>query len=393
MSTAPADINAIAQEGLRALQAGDHEGARQRFERLVPTGRMNAAMWLCLALARQKTGDAAGCGAAADEVLAREPRNLRALIFKGDVLSGQGDSRGASAFYGAALRAAPEAGTLPADLSADLVRVEAESRRIAGALEAGLREALAKAGIADPDRAGRVGETLDLLLGRKQLYFQQPKAFYFPGLPQKQFYDRGDFPWMDRVEAATDAIRGELRAILEGENAFAPYVEAGADRPGNDYEGMLGNADWSACFLWKNGTRVDDHADRCPQTLAALADAPLCTMEGRTPSILFSLLTPGAHIPPHTGMMNSRLICHLPLIVPPGCTFRVGNALRDWREGSAWAFDDTIEHEAWNRSNQTRVVLIWEIWRPELNAEERLGVATIFAALDAAGGGATDLSI
>jgi aspartyl/asparaginyl beta-hydroxylase (cupin superfamily) len=104
------------------------------------------------------------------------------------------------------------------------------------------------------------------------------------------------------------------------------------------------------------------------------------------PSILFSVLRPGAHIPAHNGFVNTRLICHLPLVVPPGCAFRVGNETREWVEGKAWLFDDTIEHEAWNRSGETRVVLLFEVWRPELGEEERRLVAAMFEAIDAQGG-------
>ena len=127
---------------------------------------------------------------------------------------------------------------------------------------------------------------------------------------------------------------------------------------------------------------MEGNAARCPRTLAALADAPLCRIPRRTPSILFSLLRPGARIPPHHGMINTRLICHLPLIVPPGCGFRVGNETRSWEEGRAWVFDDSIEHEAWNGSGQTRVILLFDVWRPELSPGERESVAAMFEAID-----------
>src|SRR6185369_7390651 len=92
-------------------------------------------------------------------------------------------------------------------------------------------------------------------------------------------------------------------------------------------------------------------------------------------------------LPAHHGLVNTRLICHLPLLVPAQCTFRVGNELRDWQKGKAWLFDDTIEHEAWNRSDQTRVILLFDVWRPELAQEERDLVVSLFEAIDAHGGG------
>lgn len=85
-------------------------------------------------------------------------------------------------------------------------------------------------------------------------------------------------------------------------------------------------------------------------------------------------------------MTNTRLIGHLPLIVPPDCGFRVGNDTRQWQEGKAWLFDDSIEHEAWNGSDRPRVVLLFDIWRPELSAEERESVAALFEAVDEFGG-------
>ena len=93
---------------------------------------------------------------------------------------------------------------------------------------------------------------------------------------------------------------------------------------------------------------------------------------------MFSLLRAGARIMPHTGMFNTRLICHLPILVPPDCGFRVGNDTRRWEEGKLLIFDDSIEHEAWNNSGEDRVVLIFDIWRPELTEQERHEVAMLF---------------
>ncbi|MCR5877476.1 aspartyl/asparaginyl beta-hydroxylase domain-containing protein [Phenylobacterium sp. J367] len=151
---------------------------------------------------------------------------------------------------------------------------------------------------------------------------------------------------------------------------------------------MLGNPSWSAFYLWKAGAPVPENVARFPKTMAALEDAPLCRIPGRTPSILFSLLRPGAHIAPHHGFMNARYICHLPLIVPEGCAMRVGGETRAWDEGRACVFDDSIEHEAWNRNpDKLRVVMIFDIWRPELSAEERELVGSVLQAVDSFGGG------
>ena len=159
----------------------------------------------------------------------------------------------------------------------------------------------------------------------------------FPALPQIQFYANEQFPWLASVEAATDAIRAELLEVMQDPTAFSPYVTGHANRPRNDQQGMLNNPAWSAFYLWKNGEPVAGNAERCPRTLEALRDVPLAMVPNRSPSILFSLLKPGAHIPPHNGLVNTRLICHLPLVVPGRSRFRVGNETREWVEGRALA--------------------------------------------------------
>jgi len=297
-----------------------------------------------------------------------------------------GDACAASSFYRAAVGIAPPADQLPADLRSELARAEAMCGRYAAQFSAYLRERLVARGLVERRSTGRFRDSLDILAGGKTIYFQEPRQYFFPGLPQIQFYDRDDFPWLDKVEAATADIRGELIEILKQESAFKPYVEGNPNLPQTDPQGMLNNPEWSAFYLWKNGAIVPENAARCPKTLSALADVPLALVPGRSPSILYSLLRPGARIPPHTGEVNTRLICHLPLIVPPDCSFRVGNDTRVTVEGRAWVFDDTIEHEAWNGSDRTRVILLFEIWRPELTLEERALVSAMFEAIDAYGG-------
>ncbi|CAN1488456.1 Aspartyl/asparaginy/proline hydroxylase [Caulobacteraceae bacterium] len=386
----PVDARALVQQAIEALRKGDPATGRDRFQQVIASGVADASVWLGLALALRGTNDKEGSLVAIEQALKLEPRNIRARVMKADHYAEMGDARAASAFYASVVRAAPPPEQLPPELRNEVARAEVMSRRYAADYEVFLRDRLSGLAFAD-DSA--FAQSLDLMLGKKQIYLQQPKHFYFPGLPQTQFYDRAQFPWLDAVEAATDAIRAELLEVMKDHAAFTPYLESRADRPFQDVHGMLDNPDWSAFYLWKNGEPVADNIARCPNTMAALAGAPLARIKGRTPSVLFSLLRPGAVIPPHHGFVNTRLICHLPLIVPDGCAFRVGNDTRPWREGKAWLFDDTIEHEAWNRSSETRVILLFDVWRPELSDEERALVATMFEAIDAYGGGGGEWSV
>jgi aspartate beta-hydroxylase len=386
MRNQPLDPRKLAQTGMEALQRGDATHAKSCFQQLVEGKVADASIYLALAYACRSSGDSVSAGVAVDGALKLEPRNLRALLFKADLVSEGGDGRAASAFYLAAVKAASELDTLPADLRQAVERAQAVCDQHAGNLETMLREALDVQGVlvAAEDR---FSQSLDILFGRKKAFFQEPRYYFFPGLPQIQFYDRQMFPWLDKVEAMTADIRAELVEILREQSAFKPYVQGDPARPQKDQAGMANNPDWSAFYLWKDGTIVAENAARCPKTMEAISEVPLAKAKGRTPSILFSMLRPGARIPPHNGFVNTRLICHLPLIVPPECGFRVGNETREWKEGKAWLFDDTIEHEAWNLSSQTRVILLFDVWRPELSIEERRQVTALLESVDQIGGG------
>ena len=352
-----------ASAGATALQKGDPSKARELF-------------------AQAAADDIV---AALDRLLAVEPRNILALIRRADCFAATGDTRSASAFYLMAIRSAPPAGA-SREAAQELARARQTCDRYATEYADYLKRSLAAKGFDEEHSSPRFAQSVDIVLGRKQIYLQEPKYYYFPGLPQIQFYEREQFPWLDDVEAATDDVRAELMGVLDEPGAFAPYVQGHANRPRTEQMGMLNNPAWSAFYLWKNGEVVPENAARCPQTMQALRNAPLARVRNRSPSILFSLLRPGAHIPPHNGLINTRLICHLPVIVPGNCRFRVGNDQRQWAKGKAWAFDDTIEHEAWNGSQETRVILLFDIWRPELTEQERSAVIALFEAIDAHSG-------
>jgi aspartyl/asparaginyl beta-hydroxylase (cupin superfamily) len=170
--------------------------------------------------------------------------------------------------------------------------------------------------------------------------------------------------------------------LLETREGFRPYLVNAPGRPRTEFHGLTDNPDWSTLYLWENGEPVTDHIARCPRTFDAIRQLPLCDIAPRAPTIMFSLLRAGARIPAHTGIINARLICHLPLVVPPGCGFRVGNEMREWEVGKLLIFDDTIEHEAWNESDEDRVVLIFDIWRPEVSEADRAALQAVFAGID-----------
>jgi aspartyl/asparaginyl beta-hydroxylase (cupin superfamily) len=228
----------------------------------------------------------------------------------------------------------------------------------------------------------RLTHSLEMLKGSREIYPQQPKVFYYPYLAQRQFFEREEFDWVPEIEAAAPAIREELLGLLGKGAEFRPYVEDEPNRPRREFHHLNNDPSWSALYLWRDSEIVSAVAERCPRTMDALSKVPLTHIGKRTPSALFSRLQPGAHIPAHNGMLNCRLICHLPLIVPKGCWLRVGNETREWEEGKTLIFDDSIEHEARNPSGELRIILLFDVWRPELTQTEREAISTIFDAID-----------
>ncbi len=367
-----------------AIQRKDASGAIAELDGLIATDDP-ATPWIIIAQAKSMLGDTAGEEEALHRQLENEPRNILALLRVGDLKRGSGDDRAALSFYQYALQAAGQDSALAPQLRPLLEQARGHVAATQAKFTGHLEEALGRTGIA----GGRVGAAVDMLLGRKQLYLQQPSSFYFPGLPQRQFFERDEFAWVSDLEAAFPAMQAELIAALSENDTFDPYVVATSHRP-RPTNALINNASWGARYFWKNGEKVSAQAEQCPATIAALSHAPMPIIRERSPMALWSMLKPGTHIEPHHGLLNTRLICHLPLIVPSDCALRVGNEVRVWEEGKLLIFDDSFEHEAWNRSLNTRVVLLFEIWRPEITPTEQEALTTIFETISSYQGVAED---
>lgn len=364
------------------LRSGDAGGARSQFQAMIDSGGATASAWFGLALAQRALGDEPAMHAAIDRALAIEPGELRALLLKSDSLASAGQIRQALTYYGYIVKLYPDASRYPEAIGREILRAHQAHAKLTKDVFARMQEGVATAGFRPGRSSSRFAQSLAMLSGEAKRYEQEPRSYYFPELPTIGFYDRAQFPWMDQVEAETDAIRGELQALLAGPNAFAPYIEAEENQPTDTSHPLLNSDQWTASYLIRNGEIMHDIADRCPHAMKAISAAPLEEIEGRAPYVLFSKLTPGAWIRPHTGFLNTRLVCHLPIIVPDGCWFRVGHEVRKWEEGKCFAFNDTIEHEARNEGQGVRTVLIFNIWRPELTEEERGLVAALMRSID-----------
>ncbi len=366
----------IAQAMTLARQ-GDRAAARRM---LLPLANDSADAATVLAWIERDSGDEPAERAALVTALRADSRHLGALLARGDLERRGGDDRAAARFFRTALNVAnatpPPQSYHPALRDAQQF-VAAAQQRFAETLSQTLRQT----GLDDGNAPPRVGQAIDLLLGRRELYQQQPSMFFFPGVAQRPFFERGEFAWASAVEAATDAIRAELQAMLAERDGFTPYVVADPASPAPANH-LLGDPDWGALHLMEGGRPHPANAARFPAAMAALAHAPQPAIGTRSPMALFSRLRPGTHIKPHHGVFNTRLICHLPLIVPDGCAIRVGAETRSWREGELLILDDSFEHEAWNRGASDRVVMLFEIWRPDIDADERAAITVLLGAVE-----------
>jgi aspartate beta-hydroxylase len=374
------DPRLVAEQGMRALSQGDAVLAAAIFSKLYESGQADQSVHYAMAVALQRQSKFTEALAFVDQALPAQSDDFLLLLLKADLMQATADERGAAAFYLAATRVVEkqDAAKWPDAVKNEAARARAMCGQYANRIEARIDTHLT----AEQKNSPRIKEALSILMGYALPHVQAPRFFYFPGLAAQPFLDKAAFPWVSALEAATDEIVAELQLILRDHRAFSPYLASSAERPYSANNPMIDNPDWSAFYLWKNGVLQDENARRCPATISALADVPLTQIANRSPTVLFSLLRPGAHIPAHNGLINTRLIVHLPLIIPGQCRLRVGNVTREWQRGRVWLFDDTIEHEAWNDSKETRVILILEVDRPDISHEEHAAIRNIFAAMD-----------
>ncbi|MEH8018079.1 aspartyl/asparaginyl beta-hydroxylase domain-containing protein [Rheinheimera muenzenbergensis] len=201
---------------------------------------------------------------------------------------------------------------------------------------------------------------------------QAPTFLYIPDLPVAPVFDRSLLPFAEQYESAFNDIKSEMQAVLGSKDKFSPFQQ---EQHGNS---LTAGGDWDAYFFHRHGETYQQHHQQCAKTSAALAELPLVHIAAHAPEVCFSLMTPGAHILPHRGVTNSRAVLHFALQVPPQCRLNLCDIGElQWQEGKIFAFDDTYLHEAWNRSQQQRIVLLADIWNPYLEMEEQIAITQL----------------
>lgn len=376
---------ALVSEAEGAIGRGDLGRAVMLLTLAAEASPQDGGLWMKVAALRRATGDPAAALDAVHRALATSPLDFTMLLMRASLLQRVG-SPDAPQAWGNALAQKP-VGQLPPQLAAAVAEGETYHSDWLQKREANLKVRLAPVEAqADENERRRIERFRSNVLGRTKVFHSTPTHFHYPELTEREFHPRHLFPWLERLEAATEVIAQELGAVMAAKRAeLVPYIQYDEHMPLAQWKALNRNPEWTAIHLLQNGKRIEANAPHCPRTLELLRDCEQPDIPGSGPNAMFSLLAAGTAIPPHVGVNNARLVCHLPLIVPAGSWFRVGAETRYWERGEAFVFDDTIEHEALNPSEELRIVFIFDTWHPDLSPTERAAVATLIGQESAAG--------
>ena len=389
-------------DALLAFDPGNVESLTLRAAALMADDKPDAAVDLLLAAASVDAsprilGSLAMCQVAAGDltaaidsfraVLVERPEDFVCRLAFAESLENLGKTDEALPEYFRAVNAAQRQGRWLSDASTGPAMRERVKRAMDviddGRLELFERALQPHIDAYGPDSMARVGKALQDYLGAHAEPArdprQRPKFFWMPGVPAMPFFDAGQFAWYPMLQAATPAIQEELMEVLEGPSELEPFLQIDSRYVEEDYlAGDAQSRSWDAYFFYRHGKHFDDACATCPNTSNILAQLPLTQIADHAPEVLFSVLAPQTHIKPHYGVTNTRVVTHLPLMIPRGdCRLVVGGVEHPWQEGRCVTFDDTFLHEAWNRTDQRRVVLILDTWNPYLTAEECIALKAL----------------
>ena len=373
------DTTLVAKADL-AIAAGDLPRAVELLSQATADGEGDPAILLKLAGIQRAAGRTKDALTTVNRALSISPRDFMALLMRASLMD-RLDPAAAAEAWSHALAQQP-AGELPPQVAGAIARGKASVEAWRDARYSKMKAAMAEAeSTAGPELQQRFERFRTNALNITRTYHSEPTRFHYPGLVEREFYPATFFPWLESLEAATDDIAAELDAVMAAERReLVPYIQYDEHVPLDQWKPLNHSLDWAAIHLLQNGKVVEANARHCPRTMEILQGCDQPRVAGASPNAMFSMLAPQTGIPPHVGVNNARLVCHLPLVVPEGCWFRVGAETRYWKRGEALVFDDTIEHEAFNPSDQLRVVLIFDVWHPELTPVERDAVAALIEA-------------
>lgn len=385
----PGNVEALNVLGLAALRTGNLARAMDLLERAKTVAPQDPTTRHHLGRAYEAASDLPKAAEAQEAAVRLEPAFFVARLYLATCFDQLGQRERALVQYKRALDDAQRQGrwlnpattppALRATVTQAVVALRNGRRQLFNTLFAPLRERYG------PDSMRRVERCVRIYLSEEPPVYpdprQRPTFLLFPGLPTSPYFDLEPLDWVDALQGQMPAIRAELEQLLPSPTGRERVLLTDAQEAESLRGGLEVPPSWNGYYFYRHGERRDDNCRSCPATSAALDALPLSRVREHGPEVLFSVFTAGTHLLPHRGVTNTRVVGHLPLIVPEKCALSVGGEIHEWRAGRVVVFDDTYEHEAWNRSAQTRVVLIFDTWNPYLTAAERAAVTDLVAAI------------
>ena len=388
LETVPDHVEALNVLAMSAMRRGQPRRALELLQRAVQSDSQDALSRHHLGRALDAAGDAAAALAAHESAVRLRPDFSVGRLYWAEALERAQHLDQAVIQYVRALEDAQKAGRwLSPDTTPPVLRPLIEH----AVVMVRQHRNLAFSRLFEPLVHRFGGDSLTRIAQTLRIYFKQetavssdprqcPTFLFMPGLPATPYFDRALFPWIEDFEHETANIQTELRTVMpRPEGSERVFTSEALEK--ENLRGSGAPPSWTGYYFYRHGERRDDNCTACPATARALDPLPLSRVRGHGPEVLFSVFTPGTHLLPHRGVTNTRVVGHLPLIIPEDCALSVGGELHAWAEGRTVVFDDTYEHEAWNRSSSTRVVLIFDLWNPYLTDIERLAFADLIAAI------------
>lgn len=388
LTESPFDLQALNIVALASIRLGQFHRARDLLNRAVSVSPSHAASHHHLGRAAELMGDLVSARASYERATRLNADLPAARLHLAALLERLGEHHAALVQYSRVMTDMQQQGrwldsaTTPPALVSEVAHAAQVVRNGRRALYFGLLEPL----VAEFGRSGlaRVEKMLRIYLHEELPVYpdsrQRPTFLYFPDLPVTPYFDRHVFPWIEEFESQASAIQAELQLVLRA-NAGSEEVFGSPELAAQNLRSARGAPHWTGHYFWRHGERREANCAACPATSHALDQLPLSHVAGHGPEVLFSVFTPGTHLLAHRGVTNTRVVAHLPLVVPPDCALRVGGEDHVWERDRVIVFDDTYEHEAWNRSDEVRVVLIFDLWNPHLTELERAAVGRIIVAI------------
>ena len=240
----------------------------------------------------------------------------------------------------------------------------ARRERVAAAMRAGGFLDALRAGGGELERVRRYVESFGAAEPAREHPLQYPDYPSFPGIanePYPEPHGSASVAWLERH---FEPIRDDLAAL--GDAEFLHYVPPAMERL------------WAVRLLWHMGICLEPFAGGTRRTFEALRGLPDACLDYPWGDALFSVHASDAHLKAHCSVDNLRVRCHLGIAIPEGCEMRVATQKRGWREGRVLLFEDSFEHEVWNRGRERRAILIVDLWHPQLTPAERRALTAGF---------------